>query len=500
MSNLEMKNISKEFPGVKALMDVDFSVKEGEIHALVGANGAGKSTLMKVLTGVYIKDTGTIAIDGEQVEFSNPQDAKDNGITIVYQEVDTALIPYLSVAENIMMDYIIEKDTKAFLNWNYIRKEAKKILSSLGLDIDVSRLISDLTLSEKQMVLIGRAVSQNAKFLLLDEPTAPLSVEETEKLFDIVRKLQKDGVSVVFISHRLDEIFEICEVVTVLKDGELVGTYPIADMTIESVVEKMLGRKLENTFPKIEAKIGEKVFEVKELHGKGGINNVNIHVNEGEIVGLVGLVGAGKTELCKLLFGAEPIHNGGVYMRGKDITPKTPTHALSSKLAFVPEERRKEGILVHENIETNMTLPTLSKYTKRSFMQRNVIRKVAQDTIKQVGVKTPSEKQMVSNLSGGNQQKVAIGKWIISDAEVFIFDEPTKGVDVGSKADIYRLIGDLVDQGKGVVYATCEFSEILGLTDRVYVMYNGTIIKELVTAETDEEELLYYSAGGNDEK
>ena len=500
MSHLEMKNISKEFPGVKALMDVDFSVKEGEIHALVGANGAGKSTLMKVLTGVYIKDTGTINIDGEQVEFSNPQDAKDNGITIVYQEVDTALIPYLSVAENIMMDYIIEKDTKAFLNWNYIRKEAKKILSSLGLDIDVNRLISDLTLSEKQMVLIGRAVSQNAKFLLLDEPTAPLSVEETEKLFDIVRKLQKDGVSVVFISHRLDEIFEICEVVTVLKDGELVGTYPISEMTIESVVEKMLGRKLENTFPKINAKIGEKVFEVKELYGKGGINNVNIHVKEGEIVGLVGLVGAGKTELCKLLFGAEAIHNGGVYMRGKDITPKTPTHALSSKLAFVPEERRKEGILVHENIETNMTLPTLSKYTKRSFMQRNVIRKVAQDTIKQVGVKTPSEKQLVSNLSGGNQQKVAIGKWIISDAEVFIFDEPTKGVDVGSKADIYRLIGDLVDQGKGVVYATCEFSEILGLTDRVYVMYNGTIIKELVTAETDEEELLYYSAGGNDEK
>ena len=500
MSSLKMKNISKAFPGVQALQSVDFNINEGGIHALVGANGAGKSTLMKVLTGVYIKDTGSISIDGEQVEFDNPQDAKDNGITIVYQEVDTALIPYLSVAENIMMDYIIEKETKTFINWNYIRKEAKKILSSLGLDIDVSRLISDLTLSEKQMVLIGRAVSQNAKFLLLDEPTAPLSVEETQKLFEIVRKLQKDGVSVVFISHRLDEVFEICEIVTILKDGELVGTYPVSEMTIETVVEKMLGRKLENSFPKIEAKIGDVLFDVRNLSGTGGINDVNINVKAGEIVGLVGLVGAGKTELCKLLFGAETIYEGKVILSEKDITPKTPAHALSSKLAFVPEERRKEGILVDESIETNVTLPTLSRYTRNSFMQRNSIRKIAQETIERVGVKTPSEKQLVAKLSGGNQQKVAIGKWIISDADVFILDEPTKGVDVGSKADIYRLIGDLVDQGKGVVYATCEFSEILGLTDKVYVMYNGTIIKELVTADTNEEELLYYSAGGNDEK
>ena len=494
-----MINISKEFPGVKALQNVNFELDEGEIHALVGANGAGKSTLMKVLTGVYSEYDGKILRDGKELNLHSPQDAKENGIITVFQEVDTALIPYLSVAENIMMDYISSKKTKSFINWPYIRNEAKRIMKDLGLNIEVDKLVSDLTLSEKQMVLIGRAVSQNAKYLLLDEPTAPLSVEETKKLFDIVRKLQKDGVSVVFISHRLDEVFEICENVTVLKDGQLVGSYDMKDMTIESVVEKMLGKKLENTYPKAEVETGDVLFETKKLSGAGGIKNIDLHAKQGEVIGLAGLVGAGKTELCKLLFGADAIYEGEIHIHGKNITPKSPAQALKRGMAFVPEERRKEGILVDESIETNMTLPTLDKYCKSSFMKKFTIRDVSKKAIKDVGVKTPNEKQLVANLSGGNQQKVAIGKWIISDAEVFIFDEPTKGVDVGSKAEIYALISDLVKHGKSVVYATCEFSEILGITDRVYVMYSGEIIKELVTKETNEEELLFYSAGGKDE-
>jgi simple sugar transport system ATP-binding protein len=263
------------------------------------------------------------------------------------------------------------------------------------------------------------------------------------------------------------------------------------------VVEFLLGKKLENTYPKVDASIGEKVFEVKNFSGTGGINNVNIHVKSGEIVGLAGLVGGGKTELCKLLFGEGIKSSGEVVLNGKSLKLKSPSQAVKEGFALVPEERRKEGILVHESIETNITLPTLSDYCKVSFMSRGKIKKSALSTIKKVGVKTPNEKQLVANLSGGNQQKVAIGKWLLSEAEVFIFDEPTKGVDVGSKAEIYALIGELVKNGKSVIYATCEFNEILGLTDRTYVMYNGTVAKELITKETDEEELLYYSAGGN---
>ncbi|MBI9107902.1 MAG: sugar ABC transporter ATP-binding protein [Spirochaetales bacterium] len=493
---LEMKGISMVFPGVKALDGVDFSVKKGEVHALIGANGAGKSTLMKVLSGVYQNTAGEIFIDEQKIEIHNPMDAKKNGIVIVYQEVDTALIPHLSVAENIMMDYLIGELKGIFIDWKMIQREASETMKKLGLDIDVNKLVSELTLSEKQMVLIGRAVFHKADYLILDEPTAPLSVEETDRLFEIVETVKNRGVSVIFISHRLDEIFKICERITVLRDGQLVGNYLTANETIDTIVEKMLGRKLESTFPKHEVEIGGKIFEVRNLNGEGGVNDVNIHINAGEIVGISGLVGAGKTELVKLLFGATRRHSGEVVLNGKSVAPKNPAAAVKDGLALVPEERRREGVIVQESIETNSTLPTLKKYCNGPFMNAGMLRESALKTIRTVGIKAPSEKQLVSKLSGGNQQKVALGKWIISDAEVFLFDEPTKGVDVGSKAEIYKLIGGLVEKKKGVLYATCEFSEILGLTDRVYVMYNGTIAAELVTKNTNEEELLLYSTGG----
>jgi len=493
---LEMKNITKSFPGVKALENVDFKIESGEVHALIGANGAGKSTLMKILAGTYEDYEGEILIDNNKLEIKNPIDAKRNGIVIVYQEVDTALIPHLTVAENIMMDYIIEGKNGVFINWNDIKKRAKRVISELGLDINVNKKINELSLSEKQMVLIARAIFHEARYLILDEPTAPLSVEETNKLFDILRKLKNDGMSVIFISHRLNEVFQMAEKITVLKDGKIVGTFDIGDMTIDKAVEKMLGKKLENNYPKTETKIGDTLLEVKNLSGTGGINNVSLTVREGEIIGLAGLVGAGKTELCKLIFGEGKIKEGEIRLKGKRINPKAPAEAVRKGLVLVPEERRKEGVLVYESIETNITLPTLEKYCQGIFMQKSKIKQASREIIKQVGIKTPSEKQLVANLSGGNQQKVATGKWFLSDAEVFIFDELTKGVDVGSKVEIYELIGDLVQDGKGVIYASCEFGEILGLTDRIYVMYNGTVVKELVTKDTTEEELLYYAAGG----
>lgn len=493
---LEMKDISIEFPGVKALQNVDFTVKAGEIHALIGANGAGKSTLMKILGGVYQGFTGEIMMNHEIVKIHNPHDAKKHGVVVVYQEVDTALVPNLSVAENIMIDYIVNDHKNVFINWKKIKQQAKEALDMIGLNVNVNRVVSELTLSEKQLVLLARAVFQNAKYLVLDEPTAPLSVEETNRLFEIVRKLQKTGVSIIFISHRLYEIFEICETITILKDGKLVGQYPIKDLTIDDVVEKMLGRKMEQAIPKLNHKTDEVRLEVKELSDGFLVENVTFNVHRGEIVGIAGLVGAGKTELANVLFGVTKATQGKIYLDGTEVTPKDPSDAVKKRFALVPEERRKSGILVQENIETNLTLPTLGKYTKNSFMNRKKMRDVARQLISTVGVKTTNEKKRVAELSGGNQQKVAIGKWINSDADVFILDEPTKGVDVGSKSEIYQLIGDLVQKGKSVIYISCEFSEILGLTDRTYVMYDGTIRKELITANTDEEELLYYSTGG----
>jgi len=495
---LTMRGISKYFPGVKALEGVDFEVRPGEVHALVGANGAGKSTLMKVLSGAYSASEGEIVIGGESVTINNPTDAKSHGVVIVYQEVDTALVPHLSVAENMMMDEISSPDQGLFVRWKEIYAKAQREIDSIGLHIEARQKISDLTLSQKQMVLIGRAVYQKAKYLLLDEPTAPLSLKETEKLFTIIKKLQSEGMGIVFISHRLDEVFHTCEKITVLRDGKLVGSYEAAQSSIDRIVEAMLGKKLDNAYPKVRSETGKVMMTVKGLAGDGGIHDVDLEVKAGEIIGLTGLVGGGKTELCKLLFGEGNITEGEVQMHGKRQQYRTPSDAVRAGVALVPEERRKEGILVEERISTNLTLPTLSHYCTAAVMRPGKIRKVSRESILKVGVKTTDEKQLVANLSGGNQQKVVIGKWLLSDAELFLLDEPTKGVDVGSKSDIYHLIAELGESGKGVIYASCEFSEILGLTHRVYVMYNGTIVKELVTAETSEEELLFYATGGKE--
>lgn len=496
MQGLQMKGITKTFPGVVALSNVDFEVAPGEIHALIGANGAGKSTLMKILSGAYSDYDGDIFIDGKQVRIGNPTDAINNGIVTVYQEVDTALVHYLTVAENVMMDALVHRQQNVFVNWNRLRRDAKRALDAVGLEVSVDQLISDLSLSEKQMVLLARAIDQRAKYLILDEPTAPLSMQETKTLFNILHRLRDEGMGIVFISHRLDEVFQVCDRVTVLRDGQMVGTYPASELTIDSAVEKMLGRKLQNTFPKINCPIGETILEVTNLSGTGGVHDVNMTVRAGEIVGLVGLVGGGKTELCKLLFGAGNVYGGEVKLKGEPIRVSSPTEAVRLGLALVPEERRREGVFVDEPIDTNLTLTTLEQYCVGPFMQRTRITSVSVDCVQRVSIRTPSEKQIAAKLSGGNQQKVSVGKWLLADAHVYIFDEPTKGVDVGSKSEIYALIGELAKSGKGIIYASCEFDEILGLTDRAYVMYNGTTVKELVTSETTEEEILFYSTGG----
>lgn len=498
---LEMKNISIEFPGVKALSGVDFKMTGGTIHALIGANGAGKSTLMKVLAGANTHYTGEIYVDGKPVEIRSPKSAKDLGIEIVFQEVDTALIPYLSVAENVMFNELVNNmKKKQVVNWKSIRKTAKETLDRLNVDIDVNAIVSELTLAQKQMVLIARCVVGQCRLLILDEPTAPLSNSETEELFRIVRELKKDGVGIIFISHRLNELFEICETITVMRDGKVVKDMPITpQLHTKDIVELMLGRKMEENYKKKNVNIGEVLLEVDGLtEEEEKVKNISLNVKRGEIIGIAGLVGAGKTELCKTLFSAFKQSSGTVKMNGKVIKYKSPDAAVKHGFALVPEERRKEGVLITDPVYSNISIASMKKYTGLFSVVNSIKeRKDACQMIKDLGIKTPSENQEVALLSGGNQQKVVLGKWLNSESEIYIFDEPTKGIDVGAKRDMYELIERLVAQGKGVIYASCEFQEILTLADRVYVMYDGEIVKELNVADTDEKELLYFSTGGN---
>ncbi|WP_163183608.1 sugar ABC transporter ATP-binding protein [Neobacillus sedimentimangrovi] len=497
-TKLEMKNISIEFSGVKALNGVHFSMESGTIHALIGANGAGKSTLMKVLSGAYDHYSGEIRLGGQTVMIRTPKQAQDAGIQMVYQEVDTALIPYLTVAENIMLlDTIHNMGKKQWIKWGEIHERATEILRSMNINLSIKKLVSELTLAEKQMVLIARAISNQCKFLILDEPTAPLSHMETKELFRIVRDLKEKGVGIIFISHRLPEIFEICDEITIMRNGELVVKEKVPDTTPNQVVEHMLGQKLEEQFPARETVAGNTVLEVKGLSDTNKLKDLHIYVRAGEVVGIAGLVGAGKTELCKALFGAEKWSAGEVLLKGNKLKIKNPFDAVKKGIALVPEERRKEGILVNESVATNLTAAHLNEFTKGyGFLDRRKEKAVAKKWIHSLGIKTPSEETKVQNLSGGNQQKVAIGKWLVADADLYIFDEPTKGVDVGAKRDIFELIAQLARSGKAVLYASSELSEIMGITDRVYVLYDGKSVKELETKNTNEEELLYYSTGG----
>ena len=496
---LGTRNVSIEFPGVKALNDVNFEVSTGEIRALVGANGAGKSTLMKVLAGANPDYTGEVYLNGETVELRTTMAAKKLGIQIVYQEVDMALVPTLSVAENVMLgDMILTADKKPLVSWPEMRRRAKEVLDRLHINVNVRTLVQDLSLAQKQMVLIARAIVNKCNFLILDEPTAPLSDSETAELFRLVRHLQEtENIAIIFISHRIHEILQICQKYTVMRNGEIVDTSDVTDKTTtREIIEKMLGRSFEENFPKEVVPIGEKVFEVSHLSGADGkVNDVSFYVRKGEIVGIAGLVGAGKSELCKTIFGAYEKTGGTITLNGKELKIKIPTDALRQGIALVPEERRKEGVLVGETVTFNLSAAALDKFCAGAFVIKSKTEENARKYVDSLGIKTPSINQKVANLSGGNQQKVAVGKWMAADCDVYIFDEPTKGVDVGAKQDIFRLINDITRQGNSVIYASCENSELLSITDRIYVLFDGHVMAELETAKTGEDEIMHYSVG-----
>ena len=499
---LGTRKVSIEFPGVKALSDVDFEVSTGMIHAVMGANGAGKSTLMKVIAGSNPGYTGEVLYNGQPVEVRTPMAAKKLGIQIVYQEVDTALMPNLTVAENVMFnDVVMNMKGKLFVNYSKLRREAQEVLKQLKIDIDVRQICGKLSLAQKQMVLIARAIQNSCNFLILDEPTAPLSDTETEELFRVVRHLREtQNIAIIFITHRIQEVLRICDSYTVMRNGEVVDTTPITkETTSTEIVEKMLGRSFEENFPKEVCEIGEKAFVIENLtEREGRVKDINMYVRKGEIVGLAGLVGGGKTELCKTIFGAYKKASGKITLNGKELKISTPADAVKNRIALVPEERRKEGVLVAETVTFNLAAACLSRFCNMSFVNTKATAKNAEKYVKALGIKTPSIRQKVAFLSGGNQQKVVVGKWLAADCDVYIFDEPTKGVDVGAKQEIFRLINDIAKAGNCVIYATCENSELLSITDRMYVMFDGKIMAELETAKTNEAEIMHYSTGSTD--
>ncbi|WP_338779883.1 sugar ABC transporter ATP-binding protein [Metabacillus sp. FJAT-52054] len=499
MSLLRMENISKTFGSVEALKNAHIEVKSGEVHALLGANGAGKSTLMKILSGAYKQDGGKIFLNGQPVQIRSPKEAKELGIDCVYQEVDTALVSQLSVADNIMLDSF-SSSKKWTVSGKKLNQQAKEALKLLQEDrIPVAKKASELTLAQKQMVLIARALVRKAKIIIFDEPTAPLSIEETKHFFSIVQRLVKQGVGCIFISHRLPEVFELCNRITVMRDGSTIQTFETAEVTQEQIVETMLGRALTQEMHEEGTEIGRTLLQVDGLEDEERLKGISFSVAEGEVVAFAGLVGAGKTELAKTLFGLNDWKKGKVLLDGKLYRFKEPSEAIKAGFALIPEERRKEGLFIHESILENMSFPHLKSFSSFLKMNRKKEKLHAEQMITELGIKTDSPLTPAENLSGGNQQKVAIGKWMYGDAKVYLFDEPAKGVDVGAKKDLFQLIRRLTEARKAVLYFSCEMNEILGIADRILIMYDGRIVKELTKEEATQDKILLYATGGKED-
>lgn len=494
-SRLEMRNISISFAGFPALRQVDFTLEGGSVHALVGANGAGKSTLMAVLSGTHDHYTGQITIDSEPVNIKLPHHARAHGIHLVQQEVDVALVPTLNVAENIMLDRLSEPGH--LHNWPRLYRQAQRLIEQLGLNISLKARIENCTLAEKQLILLARALSHKCRFLILDEPTAPLDQAESARLFALVRKLKDAGMAVVFISHRIHELREICDRMTVLRDGRLVSDDSMDGLSNEQIIEKMIGHQLDDIYPpRRPPHSGETLLHIHGMHDKDKLRDISLRLHRGEILGIAGLAGAGKTELCKALFGATPSQVESGELNGKPWKPKEPHLSVEQGLALVPEERRKEGIFIDENIPMNLSVTADDSFSRWSIFSKRQSLSWAKEIISRLGIRASGPMQKLARLSGGNQQKVAIGKWLRSESQVLIFDEPTKGVDIKAKTDVFRLIDGLAQQGKGIIYASGEFAELVGLCDRILVLWDGRIVAELDAADVDEETLLVYSTGG----
>lgn len=494
---VSMKNITKTFPGVKALDSVNFELRSGEVMALLGENGAGKSTLMKILSGVYTRDGGTMEIFGKEYGDLTPKQAQQAGVAIIHQELN--MCRHLSVAENMFLGREIRG--KFALDNAKMEEEAKRILDDLKINIDPRQTVGDLPVSKQQMVEIAKALSINAKILIMDEPTSALTAREIDDLFRIIRKLKAEGHGIVYISHRLEELAHIVDRVTIMRDGQYITSENFADMTMDQIIANMVGREIKEKFPHVECKKGKKVFEVKNLNAGKMVRDINFSVYEGEIVGFAGLMGAGRTETTRAIFGVDPKESGEIYVDGKQVKITCPMDAIKNGVVLAPEDRKKDGLCTKLSIRQNLALPNLDWVcNKFGVISSSKEEALCEKAVQDLKIKTPNVEIDSGNLSGGNQQKVVVGKWLARDSRVVIFDEPTRGIDVGAKVEIYNLMNQLKKQGIAVMFVSSEMPEVMGIADRIIVMCDGRITGEVMAKETTQNEILTLATTFEDKK
>ncbi len=491
---LEVSGISKAFPGVQALTDVTFSLKAGTVNALCGENGAGKSTFVKIINGYHQPDTGYIKIDGEPVKFHHPKDARRHKIHMIFQELD--YVPDFTVEQHLFLG---EEPVNAFgkIKWGEIRKKTLALLESEQLPYKPTTRLKDLTVSDIQMLEILKAVSMDARILLMDEPTSAITEKEVSRLFNKIASLKKKGVGIIYISHKLDEIAQIADEISILRDGVLVETRPMSEMDRDTIINLMVGRKFENIYPPASVRTpGEYALEVTGLTQKPRFRDISFNVRKGEIVGVAGLVGAGRTEVARAIFGLDPFDSGSIKVNGREITVRNVSDSINSSIAMLSEDRKRYGLILERNVKENMTLAVLDKFFKGGRNRSGEEISVVEDVCGKMNVKTPSIRFLTKNLSGGNQQKIVFGKWLLKNQDVLILDEPTRGIDVGAKYEIYKLMQDLAAQGKAILMISSELPELIGVCDRMYVMNQGTISNDLQKSEFTQELIMQYATRG----
>jgi ribose transport system ATP-binding protein len=492
--NIEMKGIDKAFGSNQVLKNAGFFLKDGEVHALMGETGAGKSTLMKILTGVYTRDAGTVLVDGKEVVYKNPQEAEKAGIVFIYQELNVLFD--LTVEENLFMGKEITKgfgicDKKA------MRAKAQEVMDKMGVNIPVDAVMSDLSVGQQQMVEICKALMADAKVIIMDEPTAALTASETRGLFEVINSLRKKGVSIVYISHRMEEIFELCDRITVLRDGEYVGTENIAEIDLDHVVQMMIGRTIGERFPKRESHIGAEVLRVEGLTSGKLFKDVHFDVKAGEVLGVSGLMGAGRTEIMQALFGNLPLDSGKIFIDGKEVTIKNPRQAIANGIGFITEDRKVEGLLLEKSIAENIHIANLGKVSNGFVLNKEKQLNLVKKGIEEFKVRCFGPEHECGNLSGGNQQKIVLAKWVYTDPKILILDEPTRGVDIGAKKEIYNIINQMAADGVAVIMVSSELPEVLGMSDRIAVVHEGKITGILDAAEADQAKVMTLATGGS---
>ena len=482
---LTLKNITKEFPGVKALDDVTINIERGTIHGLVGENGAGKSTLIKVLAGIYQPNKGEIILDGKPCRFNSPIEARRAGISVVHQEIKLA--EPLSVAENMFLGNVQLKN--GLVDWKGMRRRAQEIVEDLGMDIDINAQVSSLTVAKKQIVEIMHAINNNSRILIMDEPSAVLTDRELEVMFRIVKQLRDKGITIIYISHRLDEIFGLCSNVSVLRDGRHIDTIPVASVDRQGLINMMVGREMGQEYPKEVGNVGGTILEVKNL-SRGILQDISFEVKSGEVFGISGLVGAGRTELARAILGIDKPESGEVYVRGKKVHYRTFADAIRDGLGLIPEERKLQGLVQIMSVKRNTTLVNMKRVLRAGVISSSLEEKLSKEYANKLHVVTPSMETEVQYLSGGNQQKVVIAKWLFQNSEILFLDEPTRGIDVGAKAEIYRLINRMAKEGKTIIMISSEMPELLGMCDRIMVMHEGHKMGELNAAEATQAKIM----------